>query len=345
MPQELRIIDENLNRLSEGLRVLEDISRMILNDTGLTQQLKTMRHEFIRADISFNKQLLQSRDSENDIGADMEVSGEKDQRELTDILVANSRRAQESLRLLEEMAKLPGISIDSRNYKAARFSLYTLERNLLSRLFRQDKIKRLTGLYVIIDTEALQGRDHINLARQAIRGGAKTIQLRDKVSYKRELLHTAQRLKELCIRNNVLFIINDHLDLALATDADGLHLGQNDLPISIARKELPIDKIIGGSAETFDQAITATADGADYIGVGAIFPTSTKTDIDVCGLSVLKQVTKTVKIPVVAIGGINKSNIKKVIAAGADAIAIISSVLQAADPETATRELVGLIEK
>ena len=345
MSQELRIIDENLNRLSEGLRVLEDIARMIINDSALTQQLKTMRHELVKADLPLNTRLLQYRDSENDIGVEMVVSGEKNTKTLSDILVSNSRRVQESLRTLEEVSKLPDMPLDSGKFKQARFNIYTIERNLLSRLLRQDKIERLTGLYVIIDTEALQGRDHIKVAGQAIHGGARTIQLRDKVSRKKRLLYIAQRLKELCVRNNVLFIINDHLDLALATDADGLHLGQDDLPISIARKQLPIGKIIGGSAESFDQAITAAADGADYIGVGSIYPTSSKQDIEVCGLSVLKQVTRTVKIPVVAIGGINKSNIKKVMETGADAVAVISAVLQAASPEIATRELVGLIEK
>ena len=345
MSQNLRIIDENSNRLSEGLRVLEDIARMILNDTGLTQQLKTMRHNLIRADLSLNVQLIESRDSVNDIGVDMKVTGEETPKELPDILVANARRAQESLRVLEELAKLPGLNLDSEKYKQARFNLYTIERNLLSRLLRQDKIQMLTGLYIVIDTEALKGRDPIKAAQQVIRGGAKTIQFRDKISSNKELLPVAQKLKDLCSQNNVLFIINDHLDLALATDADGLHVGQDDLPVSIARRELPIDKLIGCSAASYDQAIIAVADGADYLGVGSIFPTSSKGDVDICGLTVLKQITQMVKIPVVAIGGINKNNIAEVVAAGADAIAVISAVLQAANPEIATRELVGLIEK
>ncbi len=157
------------------------------------------------------------------------------------------------------------------------------------------------------------------------------------------LLHLAQKLKELCSQNNVLFIVNDHLDIALAADADGLHLGQEDLPVTEARKILPLDKIIGVSAVSFDQAIMAVADGADYLGIGAIFPTSSKENVDICGLAVLKQVTQEVKIPVVAIGGINQSNIAEVTAAGADAVAVISAVLQADDPEAAARELAGMV--
>ena len=343
MSQTLRIIDENLNRLSEGLRVLEDLARMLFNDTSLTQQLKAMRHNLVETDLKINTQLVQSRDSINDIGAGMTV-GKETHKELSDVLIANARRSQESLRVLEEMAKLPVLNLDSNKYKKARFDLYTIECNLLSRILRQDKLKMLTGLYAIIDTHALQKRDPIVVARQIIRGGAKIIQFRDKISSKKELLPVALKLRDLCSRSDVLFIINDYLDLALATAADGLHVGQDDLPVSVARRELPIDKIIGCSVTSFDQSIIAVADGADYLGVGSVFPTSSKEDIDVCGLSVLKQITQEIQIPVVAIGGINKNNIAETLAAGADAVAVISAVLQAADPETAVRELVGIIK-
>lgn len=343
MPHELRIIDENLNRLSEGLRVLEDIARMLFNDIGLTQQLKTLRHKLIRVDSLINKKLINARDAVTDVGVSMTVSGEKPHGDIQDILIANAKRSQESLRVLEEFAKLSDAGLDSEKYRQARFSLYTIERNLLSKLLREDKLKKLTGLYVVLDTESLQNRDPAKIARQVIRGGAKTIQLRDKILGKRELLHLAKQLQKLCRDNEVLFIVNDHLDIALATNADGLHVGQDDLPVTEARKYLPVDKIIGCSATTFDQAITATADGADYIGLGAIFPTPSKTDIDVCGLKTLKQVAAKIKIPIVAIGGIDKTNVLKIMTAGAVAAAVISAVLKAENPEAATRELVGKI--
>jgi thiamine-phosphate pyrophosphorylase len=132
----LRIVDANLNRLAEGLRTLEEAARMILDDTELTQQLKTLRHRLIRSDITFNIELIQSRDSEGDVGAALEVSGEEKQKDLPLIIIANSRRAQESLRVLEEMAKLPELSskLDSEKYKKARFELYTLEQKLIARL-------------------------------------------------------------------------------------------------------------------------------------------------------------------------------------------------------------------
>ena len=342
--QTLRLIDASLNRIGEGLRLLEDLARLLLNDAVLTQQLKTMRHELLKSDWSFQQQLLQSRNSEGDIGVNIEARGEEKQRELPIIIVANSRRVQESLRTLEELAKIPGTKLDSEKFKQARFNLYTIEQKLLSRLLRKDKTRHLPGLYVIIDTQALKGRNPIEAASQAIKGGAKTIQLRDKLGYKKELLPIAQQLRNICAEHNVLFIVNDYLDLALATDADGLHLGQDDLPIPVARKLLPIDKIVGCSTVSVEQATTAESEGADYIAVGSMYPTPSKEAVKVVGLEKLRQVRQAVSLPLVAIGGITKDNAAEVMAAGADSVAVISAVVQAEDIEKAARELVARLE-
>ncbi len=344
--QTLRIIDASLNRVGEGLRLLEDIARLLLNDAFLTQQLKTMRHELIRGDRSFHQQLLQSRNSEGDVGTNIEVPGEEKERELPTTLVANARRVQESLRTLEELAKVPGTTpeLDPDKFKQARFNLYTIEQKLLSRLLRQDKLKQIFGLYVIIDTQALKGRQHLEVASEVIRGGARTIQLRDKVQSKGELLPIAQKLKALCAEHNVLFIMNDYLDVALATNADGLHLGQEDLPIKVARKLLPIDKILGGSARTIEQATAAQSAGADYIGVGAMYPTSSNDLATVVGPERLRQIKQVVSLPLVAIGGITRDNAPEIIAAGADSVAVISAILGAESPEEAARQIAAGFE-
>ena len=342
--QTLRIIDANLNRIGEGLRLLEDVSRLLLNDSVLTQQLKNMRHEMVRGEWTLHQQFLQARDSEGDVGIDLEVPGEEKQRELPVTIVANARRVQESLRVVEELAKIPGTSLDPEKFKQARFELYTVERTLLSRLLRRDKISKLPGLYVIIDTLSLKGRSHIEVASQAVRGGAKTIQLRDKVHSKKELLPIAQQLRDLCAEHNVLFIMNDYLDLAVAVDADGLHLGQDDLPIKLARKLLPIDKILGGSARTIEQGTTAQSEGADYIAVGSMYPTASKETAVVVGLERLRQIRQAVTLPLVAIGGINKDNVAQVMAAGADSVAVISAVLGVEDVEEASRQIVDRLE-
>ena len=134
--QTLRIIDASLNRVGEGLRLLEEIARMVLNDAALTQQLKTMRHELLRVDLSFQEELLQARDSEGDVGVDIEAPGEEQSKELPSLLIANSRRVQEALRTLEELAKIPDIAakVDSEKFKHTRFELYTIEQKLLSKL-------------------------------------------------------------------------------------------------------------------------------------------------------------------------------------------------------------------
>ena len=343
-PDTLRIIDANLNRIAEGLRVLEELARLLLNDTQLTQQLKNMRHEMVRVDMKLQQQLLQERDSEGDVGADMEVPGEKRQRDIKTIVVANSRRVQESLRVMEELAKTPGLDLDAEKYKQARFSLYTLENELLSRIIRQDKIKGISGLYVIIDTAALRGRSHTEVTAQVIQGGAKIIQLRDKEHGKKELLAIAGEIKNLCSEKGLLFIINDYLDIALAADADGLHLGPDDLPVAVARRLLPIDKILGYSTRTVERASAAEADGADYLGVGAMYTTGTKEGAEVAGPGRLKEIRKAVALPIVAIGGINKENVNEVMEAGADAVVVISAILGSDDVERAARELVNIIE-
>ena len=345
------MIDANLDRCSEGLRVLEDVSRFLLNDAELSQRLKTIRHDLARETKSISVGLLSHRDSEHDVGhlhlqdkgLIMEAAPLRD---FLDLVTANAKRVQESLRVIEELAKLPEINsmLDSASFEQTRFALYTLERDLISRISRRDKIEMMAGLYVILDRQFLAGRDELDIAGQIIEGGARVIQLRDKQSKKSELLLVAQKLKELCSQTGVLFMLNDYLDLALAADADGLHIGQEDLPLPVVRRQLPVDKIIGCSVTTLAQATKAQNEGADYIAVGSIFPTTTKKEATVVGLDTLKELKQIVSIPLVAIGGINRNNIGEVVAAGADAVAVISAVLGEKDVRGAVQELVARMD-
>jgi len=339
-----RIIDENLNRLAEGLRVLEDIARMTLNDASLTSQLKTLRHNLIRGDLFLNLKLLRSRDINADVGASLDVPGEKTEKSLPLIAVANSRRAQEALRVLEDMAKIPDFSgLNSAGFRKARFEIYNLEQQLVSRLMRKEKIRKISGLYVIIDSQALRGRSHLETARQIIEAGVKVIQLRDKTLDKRSLIRIAGSIQELCRRNDVLFILNDYLDIALAVEADGLHIGQEDLPVETARKFLPQDTILGCSVTTVEQVRDAEAAGADYVAVGAIYATSSKDNAGAVGIERLRTIKQTARTPVVAIGGINQENVREVLAAGADSICVISAVVNAPDMRKAARDIISLI--
>lgn len=335
--QMFRLIDVNLDRIGEGLRLLEDIARFLLEDNEITSQLKSIRHELVSVDPSLRRCLLNARDADADIGRGKEATTTRDAESL---IAANSKRVEQSLRVVEELAKMPELKLDAETFKKARFDLYSIERRLTSRLLRQEKAKLISGLYFILDTQALAGRSYLEMAKAAIYGGARVVQLRDKnITPKGKLLKIAHQLKAICAQEGALFIINDNLDIALAVGADGLHLGQEDLPFETARQMLPIDMLLGCSVDTAEEAQAATKAGADYLAVGAIFSTSSKDDIKVVGLERLRQVRKASALPLVAIGGINKSNATEVITAGANAAAVINAVSSAASPEQAAAEI------
>jgi thiamine-phosphate pyrophosphorylase len=338
----LRIIDANINRTGEGLRVLEEFARLTLNDVKLSQKLKNLRHSLTQPDPDLQKQLLSARNAEEDVGSAMDVPGETEGKTPAGLIIANSRRVQESLRVLEEIVKTRSKLFNSAVFREARFAVYTIEKEILGRVTRQDKISGIAGLYVIIDTEWLKGREPRLLTLEAISGGARVIQLRCKNLPGRDFLDIAMILKKVCAEKNVPFIVNDNLGVALACGADGLHIGQEDLPASKVRKLIPIDMLLGVSARTIEEARKAAADGADYLGVGAVFSTSTK-DSTMIGLDKLASITKSTELPVIAIGGINIKNIKSVLKAGAAGVAVISAVLGADDVRQAAGQLAKII--
>lgn len=197
----------------------------------------------------------------------------------------------------------------------------------------------LRGLYVIIDPEAARGRDEASIAAQAIDGGARLIQLRDKTREKGLQLPVARELRTICRQEGALFLVNDHVDLALAAEADGVHLGQKDLPIAVVRRLVPRNMIVGCSTNNADEARQAEADGADYVSVGRLFPTGSKGDTRPASLDTLRAVKAAVSVPVCAIGGIDESTIDAVIAAGADMVSVIAAVTAADDVRDAARRL------
>ena len=200
-------------------------------------------------------------------------------------------------------------------------------------------------LYVITDEDLSKGHTHVELARMALAGGADVIQLRDKKAGGKELLQCALEVRELTQKAGALFIVNDRLDVALACRADGVHLGQYDLPVSVARKLCPPGFIIGVSAGTVEEALQAERDGADYVGLGPVFCTTSKGDAGpACGLVTLEAIKGRINIPVVAIGGIGLDNAADVILAGADGLAVISAVVSQDDVELAARRLKALIQ-
>jgi thiamine-phosphate pyrophosphorylase len=204
--------------------------------------------------------------------------------------------------------------------------------------------RRTCRLCLITDSELGRGLSHFDIARQALEGGAPMIQLRDKRAGLRELLPQARHIARLCRERGACFIVNDRLDLALAAGADGVHLGQEDLPLAAARAALGRGKIIGISTHSLEQAIRAAEGGADYLGIGPIFPTATKsTGYAALGCGAIQQVLARVDLPLVAIGGITLSNAAAVIRAGAAGVAVISGIVGAEDISAACRAFLAAI--
>jgi thiamine-phosphate diphosphorylase len=205
--------------------------------------------------------------------------------------------------------------------------------------------RTISGLYVIIDPDACRGRAPADVARMALAGGATVVQWRDKRRGKDDQIADARAIAALCKQHGAIFIANDYPDLAVAAGADGVHLGQGDLPVEAARRVVGDAMIIGVSTNNAGEARRAEAAGADYVAVGAIFPTPTKEVTRAASLDRLRDVKAAVRVPVVAIGGINASNIASVAAAGADAAAVISAVCTADDPRAAAAELAAAFRR
>ena len=209
---------------------------------------------------------------------------------------------------------------------------------------RRDTAAAMAGVYVIVDPEHTAGRPAAAIAEAALRGGATAIQYRDKKSEKGAVLATARQIAGLCKTSSAVFIVNDYADIARLSGADGLHVGQKDIPVREARRVLEPRQIVGKSNALVQEALEAEAEGADYIAVGAMFETDTKANTRPAGLETLRQVKRSVAAPVIAIGGINHSNVAQVAEAGADGVCVVSAVTLAGNPEDAARRLAGLFQ-
>ncbi|MDP9238296.1 MAG: thiamine phosphate synthase [Chloroflexota bacterium] len=203
----------------------------------------------------------------------------------------------------------------------------------------------IRGLYAIIDPDACRGRDPATIARLVLEGGASMLQWRDKGRDKGDQLPDARAIAALCLEYRALFIVNDHADLAVAAGGDGVHLGQHDLPVAAVRPIVGPSLLIGFSTNDIAEARAAEAAGADYVAVGAIFATSSKETTRPASIERMGDVKAAVRVPVIAIGGINARNIGRVVAAGADAVAVISAVCAADDPRAAAEELAAAFHR
>ncbi|MBZ4669820.1 MAG: thiamine-phosphate diphosphorylase [Oscillospiraceae bacterium] len=194
-------------------------------------------------------------------------------------------------------------------------------------------------LYLVTDSSGLEEKDFLNKVEQALKGGVTLLQLREKEKSGLEFYNLSLKVKKIADFYDVPLIINDRADIALAVDADGVHLGQSDIPVFEARKMLGPDKIIGASTKTIEQAKKAENDGADYLGVGAIFPTTTKVITVITPVKTLDEICRNVKIPAVAIGGLNKENINVLKGVPISGVSVVSAVMKSENPFEAARDL------
>ena len=201
------------------------------------------------------------------------------------------------------------------------------------------------GLYLVTDRDALKGKDLIRTLEEAIAGGVTVVQLREKNATSLEFYQIATQVKALTAKHGIPLIINDRLDIALAVDADGVHVGQSDLPASVVRKIMGAHKLVGVSTANLEEALKAQAEGADYIGVGALFPTNTKTDTRWVTLEQLEDIKKALNIPIVGIGGIQEKNVGAVREAGIDGVAVASAILAADSVKEAAAKLKKYFDK
>lgn len=340
-----RLIDANADRAAEALRVVGDIARFVLDDSGQSQTWRAMRGELwniMASTPGLQQRAAESRDSEGDVGRAFKAGRHADLLQLTR---ANIHRAEESFRVLEEAFRSVDIAAVPR-FARLRYQCYELEPAMLSRLEEWSHARKLDfHLYVVLGREFSRGRDFLEVTEKAIAGGAGAIQLRDKDLSKRELLDWAYRLRELTREHGVTFIMNDHLDIALAVGADGVHLGQDDFPIPEARRVAGPHFIIGASTHSVEQARRAVEEGASYINIGPIFPTGTKKGaVAPVGPELISEVTQAVSHPFTVMGGIKLNNVDEVLRRGARRIAVVTAVVAADDITAAARAFVGQIQ-
>jgi thiamine-phosphate pyrophosphorylase len=338
-----RLMDATANRAREGLRVVEDHARFTLNSLALTGSLKEIRHglrealALLPADWITNG--LRFRDVDGDVGAAISTPQEMSRSSPHDVAMANLKRVQESLRSLEEHGKLISAPAAAK-LESLRYRSYSVEK-LLGSLSSPSLRLLNSRLYLLVSAgDCALGLE--NTTRKALEGGVDMIQSREKGLADREWLKQLESLRKWTEVAGALLIVNDRPDLALLAGADGVHTGQDDLPIQACRRIIHSGKreaLVGASTHTHEQLITAIREGADHAGVGPIFPSSTKQFDSFPGINLVRSVSQTTEVPWFALGGISPDNLEKVLEAGARRVAVSRCVLASHDPARVSQAL------
>lgn len=337
-----RLLDANLDRAREGLRVLEDWARFALDRPDLVARTKDLRQ---RLGLLHRTSYKLARHTASDPAAGLAHPAQAERQDGAGVLAANAGRVQEALRVLEEFGRLedPVLAAEA---ATIRYALYDVEVDLLQAGRDGDgrrALLRRCHLYLV--TSPVDGLEAVVAA--ALAAGVRLVQYRAKPDAPlddRSRFAQAAALRQLCHRHGALFLVNDRIDLALAVGADGVHLGQGDLPPSVARRLLGPDRLIGRSTHRLEDLRQAVADGCDYVGVGPVNATPTKPGREPVGLAYVTQAAAECPLPFFAIGGIDPDNLAAVRRAGADRVAVVRAITAAADPGAAVAALLAGLE-
>ena len=352
----LTIVDANLNRAREGLRVLEDFARFVRRDGDVTRALKQLRHSLVTCERELKHEVSDPavyRNTAADVGTDITTTGETCRQTVADVVVANARRIQESLRSLEEFGKLLS-PLFAGKIKQIRYESYDLEQRLtlevadISQRFvdiRNQRKARLQSaqLYVLVSEAncCLHWRD---VVEKSLTGGADIVQLREKSLSREEIVRRGKWIAAACSSHDALFILNDRCESAFEACADGVHIGQEDATVAAARRLLDASMLVGVSTHSKSQLLHACRQDVDYLGVGPVFRSDTKSFESFPGMHYVAQAAEFADRPWFAIGGIDGANIDDVRQSGAERVAVSRAVIAAADPEQAARQLKQMMQ-
>ena len=332
-----QLIDANLDRAREGLRVMEDWCRFGLKRNDFSIQIKDWRHQLGAHHHRFYRE---ARLISEDPAKGVAHPSQKKRFTPEEIFIANSSRVQEALRVLEEFTRITDPNLSEIAAKI-RYETYEIELKVLSSKLGSEKRKILENSSLYLITSNRKSIKEIVL--QSLRAGIKIIQYREKFLNDNEKINQAKDLASLCKKYNSLFIVNDRIDIALAVDADGIHLGQEDIPTQIARDLMGAKKIIGRSTHCLEDIKNAEDEGCDYIGIGSIFPSETKKKLIPMGVDYLKKGLKITHLPAFAIGGINSSNINELNQINNLRIAVSDAIMNSSNPFKKTKEFLNFL--
>jgi thiamine-phosphate pyrophosphorylase len=327
----MRIIDANLNRAREALRVVEEVFRLGISDREASTEIKQLRHGLAAVAKELGQTaLLGARDSASDVGRELVVKNQKHAYAgMPDIAAANMKRAQEALRVLAETSRLAAPALAPR-FEKMRFEVYEIERMRLPRLARGSRLESVL-LYSLV-TSAISPMPLPKMVAMLVEGGVDAIQLREKTMPDGAFARLAEKIRDICRKRGALFIVNDRVDIAAAVGADGVHLGQEDLPPADARRVLGESGMVGISTRSPVMALKALRDGADYIAIGPVFESRVAPNKDAVGVQAAGRATKSIGAPVFAIGGISASRLPLVLESGCRRVAVCTALLWARDP-------------